>query len=107
MHYPDIRNLPVMFYDQAERYSGQPFLWRKVAGEWQALTWKDVADRTRALAHGLRALGIGRGDRVALVSESRPEWFIADLAIMTTGAITVPAYITCLLYTSPSPRDTR
>jgi len=94
MHYPDIRNLPVMFYDQAERYSGQPFLWRKVAGEWQALTWKDVADRTRALAHGLRALGIGRGDRVALVSESRPEWFIADLAIMTTGAITVPAYIT-------------
>jgi long-chain acyl-CoA synthetase len=94
MNYRDIRNLPVMFYEQAERLSGRPFLWRKVSGTWQALTWTEVADKARALAHGLRALGIGKGDRVVLVSESRPEWLIADMAIMTAGAITVPAYIT-------------
>ena len=94
MNYREIRNLPVMFYEQAERYSGQPFLWRKTSGQWHPLTWKEVADKATALAHGLRALGVGKGDRVALVAENRPEWLIADIAIMTAGAITVPAYIT-------------
>ena len=40
------------------------------------------------------ALGIERGDRVALIRENRPEWVIADFAIMSAGAITVPAYTT-------------
>ena len=46
------------------------------------------------LARGLVALGVEPGDRVALVSESRPEWVVADLAIMSIGAVTVPAYTT-------------
>ena len=46
------------------------------------------------MAGALRQIGIRPGERVALVSENRPEWLIADLAIMTIGAITVPAYIT-------------
>ena len=46
------------------------------------------------MARGLLALGIEPGDRVVLVSENRPAWLVADLAIMATGAITVPAYIT-------------
>jgi len=48
----------------------------------------------RRLALGLRSLGIGRGERVSLVSENRPEWIIGDLAIMSAGAVTVPAYVT-------------
>ena len=94
MNYREIRSLPAMFYAQAERYGDQPFLWRKQSREWQPLTWKDVAERARALAAGLKGLGVGKGDRVTLVSENRPEWMIADLAIMTAGAITVPAYTT-------------
>ena len=46
------------------------------------------------LARGLLSLGVAPGDRVALVAESRPEWVIADLAIMSIGAVTVPAYTT-------------
>ena len=46
------------------------------------------------LAESLRRLGLEDGDRVALVSENRPEWCIADLAIMAAGCITVPTYIT-------------
>jgi len=46
------------------------------------------------LARGLALLGIEPGDRVALVSENRPEWVIADLAIISIGAVTVPAYVT-------------
>jgi len=94
MNYREIRNLPVMFYAQAERYSNQPFLWHKKTGQWLPLTWKEVADKAAALAHALRAIGVQKGDRVTLVSENRPEWLIADIAIMTAGAITVPAYTT-------------
>ena len=48
----------------------------------------------RLLARALRARGVAPGDRVPLVAENRPEWLIADLAIMAAGAITVPAYTT-------------
>lgn len=94
MNYREIRSLPAMFFAQADKYAGQPFLWRKQAGQWHPLTWAEVAESARALAGGLRRLGVARGDRVVLVAENRPEWLIADLAIMTAGGITVPAYTT-------------
>lgn len=87
-------NLVEMFFDQAGRLGARPFLFRKVDGAWQSLDWATVADRVARLAGALRTLGIAPGDRVLLVSENRPEWLIADLAIMAAGAITVPAYIT-------------
>ena len=53
-----------------------------------------AAQQVATLATALNAHGIGKGDRVVLVSENRPEWCIADLAIMAAGAITVPTYTT-------------
>ena len=94
MNYPEIPSLPAMFFAQADTCAGRPFLWRKQSGEWRPLTWTEVAERALALTKGLQRLGIERGDRVVLVSENRPEWLIADIAIMTAGAITVPAYTT-------------
>jgi long-chain acyl-CoA synthetase len=61
-----------------------------VAGE----STKDWFDRVRDLALGLSSLGVGAGDRVAIMSESRPEWLLADFAILTLGAVTVPVYAT-------------
>lgn len=94
MDYAAIRNLPTLFFERAETFGDRPFLWRKQDDDWHSLTWREVADSVTALAHGLRAAGIKSGDRVTLVSESRPEWLIADLAIMSIGAIAVPAYTT-------------
>jgi long-chain acyl-CoA synthetase len=94
MDYGSVRNLPTMFFDQAERFRDRPFLWNKQQGEWRSRSWGDTAAEIAALARGLLALGVRRGDRVALVSENRPEWLIADIAIMSVGAITVPAYVT-------------
>ncbi len=94
MDYASIRNLPALFFERAETFGDRPFLWRKQNEDWHALTWREVADKVSALAHGLRAIGIKNGDRITLVSESRPEWLIADLAIMSVGAIAVPAYTT-------------
>jgi long-chain acyl-CoA synthetase len=94
MDYDSCRSLPAMFFEQAARLGDKPFLWSKRAGAYQAISWAAVARDVRRLALGLRSLGIARGERVGLVSENRPEWVIADLAIMSAGAVTVPAYVT-------------
>ncbi|HEX3881763.1 MAG TPA: long-chain fatty acid--CoA ligase [Stellaceae bacterium] len=94
MDYASCRNLPAMFFAEAARQGERPFLWAKRAGAYRPQSWAEAARQVNRLARGLAALGIERGDRVALVSENRPEWAIADLAIMSAGAITVPAYVT-------------
>jgi long-chain acyl-CoA synthetase len=94
MDYKSIRNLPTMFFDQAERFGDRPFLWDKQDGEWRSRSWSQTAEDVTALARGLLALGVRPGDRIGLVSENRPEWLVADVAIMAVGAIVVPAYIT-------------
>ena len=94
MDYHNCRSLPAMFFAQAERLGDKPFLWAKRDGRYGSISWAAAARDVRRLALGLRSLEIGRGERVGLVSENRPEWIIADLAIMTAGAITVPAYVT-------------
>jgi len=90
----DWPNLVAMFFDQVDRMGDRPFLWKKSGGNYQSLSWGETAARITPLARGLMALGVGPGDRVMLVSENRPAWLVSDLAIMSTGAITVPAYTT-------------
>ena len=91
-HWP---NLPAMFFDQVDRYGDRPFLWKKRDGVYKPLSWGDTAARVTPLARGLVGLGVEKGDRVVLLSENRPAWLIADMAIMSIGAVTVPAYTTC------------
>ena len=92
--YNAIRNLPTMFFDRAQRRGDDTCLAAKTGDTWETLSWRTVSDQVSALSRGLRDLGINPGDRVVIVAENRPEWAIADLAIMTAGAISVPAYTT-------------
>jgi long-chain acyl-CoA synthetase len=95
MSAPDLgSNLLEMFERTAGGRAAAPFLWAKRGGAYQAWSWHRVAHEARVLARALRAKGVARGDRVLLVAENRPEWAIADLAIMATGGVTVPAYTT-------------
>jgi len=94
MDFDNWASLPAMFFEQADRVGDKPFLWMKQDRRYQPVTWSTAARDVRRLAQGLRALGIGPGERVALVAENRPEWVVADLAVMSAGAITVPAYVT-------------
>ena len=87
-------NLVCMFFDQVEKGGEAPFLWAKQDGKYTPLTWREAAIQVSELARGLKSLGVERGDRVLLVSQNRPEWLIADVAIMAAGAITVPGYVT-------------
>jgi long-chain acyl-CoA synthetase len=66
----------------------------KVHGEWVNISAGVFVTRVRHVALGLARLGIKAGDRVALLSENRPEWSITDLAILSLGAINVPIYTT-------------
>jgi len=94
MDYDRCRSLPAMFFEQAARQGDRPFLWAKGNGRYRSKSWAETARDVRHLAGGLKTLGIAPGERVALVAENRPEWVLADLAIMSVGAVTVPAYVT-------------
>ncbi|HEY1261266.1 MAG TPA: long-chain fatty acid--CoA ligase [Stellaceae bacterium] len=94
MDYDKCRSLPAMFFDEAKRRGDRPFLWAKQGGRYRSTSWAEAAEDVRRLARGLGELGITSGDRVGLVAENRPEWVVADLAIMSAGAVTVPAYVT-------------
>ncbi len=88
------QSLVGLFLARADALGDQPFLSAKMDGEWCATTWREAARQVCALAAALREMGLVDGDRVMIVSENRPEWCIADLAIMAAGLVTVPAYIT-------------
>lgn len=87
-------NLVSMFLTRVEERGNQPFLWAKHDGSWQSVSYDEAARQVAALSESLLRLGLAPGDRVMLVSENRPEWLIADLAIMAAGCVTVPTYTT-------------
>ncbi|OCC23969.1 AMP-dependent synthetase [Croceicoccus estronivorus] len=87
-------NLVSLFLARADVLGNRPFLWTKGDGTWKSLSWAEAARQVCTMAESLRELGLNRGDRVVLVSENRPEWCVADLAIMAAGCVTVPTYIT-------------
>lgn len=90
-HFP---NLVAMLLARVAEKGDKPFLWAKRNGAWESVSWTEAARQVAALSESLLKLGLKQGDRVMLVSENRPEWLIADLAIMAAGCITVPTYTT-------------
>ena len=87
-------SLVSLFLTRAAEKGDKPFLWAKREGEWRSISWAEAARKVAALASSLKRIGLEPGDRVALVSENRPEWLISDLAIMAAGCVTVPTYTT-------------
>ena len=87
-------NLVSLFLSRADEMGGKTFLAAKREGNWRAISWAEAARQVCNLAEALVAMGLKPGERVLLVSENRPEWCIADLAIMAAGLVTVPAYTT-------------
>ena len=81
-----------MFWSRVERNADRPAQQFKRNGAWVTLTTRELGETVRELALGLIALGREKGDRVALLSASRPEWVQADFAIFSAGCATVPVY---------------
>lgn len=88
-------SLPAMMLDLARSRAERPMLRHWQGGAWRSVTWGEFALRVAAVAAFLRGRGgVSPGDRVLLVSENRPEFPIADTALMAIGAVTVPTYTT-------------
>ena len=84
------------FAATAAKYPDRPALSAKspATRTWETLTYRQLEDKVRQVTLGLRALGIERGDRVAILAENCTEWAIADLATLAAGAVSVPVYPT-------------
>ncbi|MEX2178193.1 MAG: long-chain fatty acid--CoA ligase [Gemmatimonadaceae bacterium] len=83
-----------LFFDAIERFDKPDALQAKQGGAYQPISSRDLADSVRHLALGLLDAGITPGDRIAILSENRPEWAIADYAALTAGLTDVPIYPT-------------
>src|ERR1051325_11554497 len=90
----EIRTLNELWRHAVARFGDDEFVRFKRDGAWQSLTFAEMAGRVRELALGLLHLGIKPGERVAIWSENRPEWNIADLAVLATGGVDVQIYTT-------------
>ncbi len=89
------RTLNELFLAAMDHYRDRPVAMRaKSVGRWIELSFRDVLERVRALSTGLSELGVAPGDRLAILSENRPEWAIADYAVLAARCIDVPIYPT-------------
>jgi long-chain acyl-CoA synthetase len=87
-------SIPRLCLAAALKHGKSNALNHKEDGKWINMSAATFVERVKSVALGLAALGIRPGDRVALLSENRPEWSIADMAILSLGAINVPIYTT-------------
>ncbi len=94
---PQFQNIGQFFKATSLRFPDKKALWFKNGGSYQALPWRDVSKKVEAIASFFLKKGLERGDRLAILSENRPEWALVDLAAQTIGVSTVPIYtsLTC------------
>ena len=90
-------NLPQMFFTRAADLSTRPRYRYRAGDAWREVTWAETEARVLAIAAALLDDGVRVGDRVAILSATRPEWMEIDLAILACGALTIPIYQSSLI----------
>jgi long-chain acyl-CoA synthetase len=89
----NLTTLNDVFFTAAERNLERAMLSKK-DGRWRSISSAELRGYVAATAHALQHWGIRKGDRIAILSENRPGWTVADFAILLLGAVTVPVYST-------------
>ncbi len=85
-----MRTIPQLFEGSVAKYPGNVLVWEKENGQYRGLGFTEIKARVYRFAAGLMALGVEKGDRVALLSEGSSQWLISELAILYLGAINIP-----------------
>jgi long-chain acyl-CoA synthetase len=88
------QTIPHYCFESFRRHNKRDALAFKIENVWNYLNGVEVVERVKRIAVGLAALGVKAGDRVAIISENRPEWSFVDLAILSLRAVNVPIYTT-------------
>ena len=84
--------LPKLLERNAREFGARPAIREKDFGIWQSWSWAEVRDEVRKIAAGLAAIGVRRGDRVAVIGDNRPQLYWSMCAAQMLGAVPVPAY---------------
>src|SRR4030095_3196006 len=87
---PQPGTLNQLLFEAVEKYDKPDAMLVRSGEQYTAISHRTLLERVRSVSYGREALGIKRGDRVAILSENRPEWAIADFACLTSGIIDVP-----------------
>ncbi len=87
-------SMPPVFQMQADRYTDRPCIFYKTGGVYKPISWTSMQTMVRELSGFLLSRGIRPGDRIAIFSPNRFEWWVADLAALSIGAVDVPVYST-------------
>ncbi|MFO1462215.1 MAG: long-chain fatty acid--CoA ligase [bacterium] len=85
-------NILRLFQDTAERRGEESCLRYKQGGIWKTLSWTQALAQVKELSESLKKMGVQSGDRVCILSNTRYEWTLLDVAILSLGAVTVPIY---------------
>ena len=88
------QTIPHFCFESWRRYNKTDALSHKVKDVWENLSGEAIIEKIKRIALGLADLGVRAGDRVAIISENRPEWSLTDLAILSLRAVNVPIYTT-------------
>ena len=91
---PIERSLPGIMLRRAAETPDRVAMRKKHLGRWSEYTWRDYSERAANIGLGLRALDVQPGDKVAIHSEDRPEWLLADMGVQGIGAVAVGVYPT-------------
>jgi len=89
---PQPGTLNQLLFEAVEKYDKPDAMLVRSGEQYTPISHRTLLERVRRVSYGLEAIGIKRGDRVAILSENRPEWAIADFACLTSGIIDVPLY---------------
>ncbi len=93
--YKDFKTIPELFQIMTKEFGKgkeRPLFKYKSGEQWQSISYDEAYRDTEYFSLGLASLGVKRGDKVAIISENRPEWVYSDNAILALGAIDVPLY---------------
>ncbi len=87
-----IKTVPQMLASSVEKFSNNTALSRKESGKWVSITYAELGKKALGFAKALHSLGLGKGDRIALMLPNGPEWVLCDLAALSLGAADAPLY---------------
>jgi len=85
-----MKTIPELFEGSVAKYPNNVLVWEKENGQYKGLSFTEIKERVYQFATGLMAMGVEKGDRIALLSEGSSEWLISELAILYLGAIDIP-----------------
>ena len=84
--------IPKLFWRQVRKFPDKTTIWRKQGGSWKSETWKQYGTFSEEVGNALLASGVQTGEKISILSQTRPEWVMCDMGIICSGCVTAPIY---------------